>query len=442
MKKFFYLFAFAVLFTITANAQWGYHFDGKISVGKMPVRTFVTNIGFVVYCAGYDANFNGQQDEGDEPPSLWVLSDDGDGINGAEKLIDLDFRTPAVPARFYFEPVKNILFVSNTNSIDTISFYFDGEESKAKKGKYIDNIGNVTGISGGLTHLFLSVRKTLNEGFVYTFDMENGKFTDTIKAGVGVQMNEFQLMTDQLLILNEGTFGKDDGSLQVTNIENGEAGTVNEVAIGGTPNFFLVDLHSLKTYVVCNSSNNIITFDFQANRDTFHFDLPQYNGPREISIFPVSEGGDTYYALTTYDSKVIIFDKNGDSLYTYDAYGKAESLFFLGEQFLILTPFKAGSYEASNEITVYSKSETSVADSDIGTWEIRPNPAKDYFYLSSPENVEIQSADLINSLGQKVYSFNGSDFNYFHINTNLPAGLYFVRIKSKNSINTLPVILK
>lgn len=442
MKRLFYIVFLVTVLSLTANAQLGYKYEGKIKTGKTPLRVYLTNVGFVLYCAGYDANFNGQKDDGDEPPSLWIIGQDIDDNYYSKKLIDLEFRTPQLPSRSYFDLMNNIFYAINGNSIDTVSLYFEGTEPAAKKGRFISNLPNVTSVSGSLNMLFFSVRKSLSEGYVYVYDKENNKFVDTLEAGKGVQMNEYMEMLEKLFVLNEGTFGKDDGSLQVIDYDDNGEGEKKEYKIGGLPNHFLFDAHFFKIYVTCNTSNNIIIYDISENPDTLHFDLPQYNGPRETTIFPYENSPDPLFAATTYDSKVFVFDNAKEIKGTFEAYGKAESLWFFGEAFVIITPFQKDSYNPSEEITLYIKGETGVNTATENQWKIWPNPAKDYFSLSYPEGIELQSAELINSLGQKVYSFAGGSYDMLHIQAGLPAGVYFLRIEYKSGIKTLPLIIK
>ena len=440
MKKVLYLVILTLFISIPANAQLDYTYKGKIKTGKTPVQMIWTDKGPVVYCAGVDANFNGQMDDGDEAPSLWLLTYDNFHIKGSQKLLDLDFRTPSVPARNFFDPFRNVLFIANTNSIDTVSFTFDNSEVKAIKGRFLESTGNVTGISSSEKQLFLSVRKSLTEGFVYVYDFESKMFTDTITAGTGVQMNEYQMMTNQLIILNEGTFGKDDGSIQLVTFKDDKPDTTNTIPIGGLPNHFLVDFASHKIFVVCNVSNNIIIINENGDKDTIHLDLPEYNGPREISIFPV-EAPDMLYAITTYDGKVFIIDSVGNSQATFDAHGKAENATMLGPDFLILTPYESGSYNPADEISFYSKEISDVEDITESSWTVFPNPASDFISVSHPSNRKIQYAYIINSLGQRIQTLNADALDNISVES-LSTGLFFLRIVADNKIETIPFIVR
>ena len=442
MKKFFFLAFFLILFSGFATAQWGYKYNGKVKTGKTPLRIYLTNVGFVLYCAGFDANFNGIKDDGDEPPSLWQIGLNKDDDIVSKKIIDLEFRTPLMPSRSYFDLQRNLFFAINKNSIDTVSLFFNGTEPAAKKGRYISNISNVSSISGSFTKLFISVRKSLTEGYVYVYDITNKKFVDTIKAGKGVQMNKYMPFTGQLFVLNEGTFGKDDGSLQWNKYQGNKHGKITTVNIGGLPNHFMYDVHFHKIYVTCNTSNNVIRIDANNKTDTIHFDLPQYNGPRETTVFPIEGSSDPLFAVTTYDSKVFIINNNKKVLHTFEAYGKAESLFYISDNFLIITPFEKGSYKASSEITIYSKKASDVADAHLNKWLISPNPVVDDFSLSYPDNVKIRSLELYNTVGKKVASFDNHQSGTLRLGINLPTGMYFLKIAHNRGIKTIPLLIK
>jgi hypothetical protein len=442
MKRLFYIIFFVTIFSFSVNAQWGYNYGGKIQTGKTPLKIYLTNVGFVLYCAGYDANFNGQQDDGDEPPSLWVIGQDLDDNFYSNKLIDLEFRTPLLPSRSYFDLQRNVFYAINANSVDTVSLYFDGSEPVAKKGRFLSNLSNVSSISGSINKLFLSVRKLATEGFVYIYDIQKNKFVDTIKAGTNVQMNEYMLMISKLYIVNEGTFGKDDGSIQWLTYDDEGQGESGEYKIGGLPNHFLFDIHFFKLYVTCNSSNNLIRFDIEGKPDTLHLDLPQYNGPRETTEFPIDNSPDPLFAVTTYDSKVFVFNNDKEILHTFEAYGKAESLWFLGESFFIITPFEKGSYNPSSEITIYTQKETDVSDNETGEWLVSPNPVTDRFSLICPAGIQLSSGALFNVLGEKVLSLNKDELNNGTVNINLPAGTYFLNVEYNRGIKTIPVVIE
>lgn len=442
MRRVIYLILFTILFTSVGFAQWGYKYSGKIKTGKMPLKIYLTNVGFVVYCAGFDENFNGQKDAGDEAPSLWEVGQDLDDNFYSRKLIDLDFRTPLIPSRSYFDLQRNIFYAINTNSIDTVYLYFNGDQPAAKKGKFLSNISGVTSVSSNASQLFLSVRKSLNEGYVYVYDLGKKKFIDTIEAGIGVQMNEYMMFLDKLLILNEGTFGKDNGSLQVINFDTGKPSDAKKFDVGGLPNHVMFDLYSQKSFITCNSSNNIIRIAYDLSRDTIHFDLPQYNGPRETEIFAIPDNPVSLYAVTTYDGTVIIINGDGKILHTFDAYGRAESLFMLNDAFLITTPYEKGTYNPLSEITVYKLGETSVTENDDADWIVAPNPVKDRFSISTPDDVQIQKAYLFNTLGKKIMSFDGHEINNANLKENLPAGMYFLRISYDKGVKTIPFIIE
>lgn len=69
---------------------------------------------------------------------------------------------------------------------------------------------------------------------------------------------------------------------------------------------------------------------------------------------------------------------------------------------------------------------TDVDDIDVENIRIYPNPASDYIKISNPEGIE--SMELYNLIGKKVRSFNvGSSNSTFNI-SNLPKGMYLIRL--------------
>jgi hypothetical protein len=83
---------------------------------------------------------------------------------------------------------------------------------------------------------------------------------------------------------------------------------------------------------------------------------------------------------------------------------------------------------------------TGIAENAAANWLAFPNPVKDKFKLRSEFNGNINGIEVMNTLGETVYS-NGS------INLNeeldirvLAPGIYFVHVKTKSELSILKIV--
>jgi bilirubin oxidase len=88
---------------------------------------------------------------------------------------------------------------------------------------------------------------------------------------------------------------------------------------------------------------------------------------------------------------------------------------------------------------VIDSTATGIADIDFeNNFSIYPNPTTDFLNIVSPDN-KIFSANLFNTLGEKVYSSNNIQRLQFNIH-NYPSGLYFVQINFNNQTFTTKIL--
>jgi len=438
-----------LLFSSSVLAELDYPIVERVQTGKTPSQLFMTTVGPIVYCAGYDANFNGEYNDGDEAPSLWLLKvqhltfSEQYYIKRSEKLIDLDFKMPLLPIRNHWDHFNRLLFVINSNSIDTVSFSIHGEIN-SNRGRYLENIENVSAVSTFEKKLYISVRPDFSTGLVYVYDIDKKLFTDTIIAGSGVQMTEYVPDKNMLIILNEGNFGADDGSIQMVTFEDDKPKQTQTYPVGGTPNHFLVSREIEKIIITCNASNNIIFMNYQQEADTIHLDLPEYDGPRETNLCLLEMGGadPLHFAITTYEGNVYIVDRNGKMYDTLDAKGKAETMFSMLNDIMIITPFVKGTYNPDTAVTIYSKVLSAEDDIKDSEWYIFPNPVEDVFSIVTSDDVTILSAEIINILGETVDNIEPETILTNMISTDIKPGGYFIRISHNKGLSTIPFIVK
>lgn len=408
-------------------------FINKIKTGSMPLQIYSTNIGPVVYCGGIDANFNGVFDDGDETPSLWLLTPEHPTYHfnldffNSQKLIDLDFNIPVFPARNYWDEKNNTLFLINSNSIDRIKFEKKMDTYIIDKTEIIKNLSNVSAVSASDEFLFISVRKFDANGDVLIYSLQNNSFVDTVSAGKNVQMTQYVPQTGQLFILNEGTFGSDDGSLQIYMHNLDDFVHVNTIPIGGNPNHFYISNKNQKIYISCNVSNELIILGLTQDSSVTKFYLPEYNGLRETVPLNVTPNMESLFATSSYNDVVYFINSLGEIKDSIKAYGKAESVYSDFSSILIATPFMANTYTPDTAVTLYSRPmSVNVADETVFT--IIPNPIVDKFEIQVLDDIKISSIDLIDISGITVYTYNTISNIYQLPRYDLPSGKYFLRI--------------
>lgn len=408
-------------------------FINKIKTGSMPLQIYSTNIGPVVYCGGIDANFNGVFDDEDETPSLWLLTPEHQTYHfnlsyfTSQKLIDLDFNIPVFPARNYWDEKNNTLFLINSNSIDRIKFERKMDTYIFDKTEIIKNLSNVSAVSASDEFLFISVRKFDANGDVIIYSLQNNSFVDTVSAGKNVQMTQYVPQTGQLFILNEGTFGSDDGSLQIYMNSFDDFVPVNTIAIGGNPNHFYISNKNQKIYISCNVSNELIILGLTQDSSVTKFYLPEYNGLRETVPLNVTPKMESLFATSSYNDVVYIINSLGEIKDSIKAYGKAESVYSDFSSILIATPFISGTYTPDTAVTLYSR-PMSVNIADETVFSISPNPVVDKFQIQVFDDILISSIDLIDISGITVYTYNTISNIYQLPGNGLPSGKYFLRI--------------
>ncbi len=159
------------------------------------------------------------------------------------------------------------------------------------------------------------------------------------------------------------------------------------------------------------------------------YDIVKMNDNQEMeyvaSFFPEGDKGEYFDIHKTYviDNKLIFYgvyalgntiDENGEGRYTY---------YFLAFDM--------------DELIKGSTTVTTSEPIDIGhEVVIYPNPTRDKFYITGVE--DIINIDIFDNQG-RVYPLNTSSYEMIDIES-YPSGVYFIKIKTKDSYKTLRVV--
>jgi hypothetical protein len=447
-----------LLLSVLASAQFDYFYQGRATVGHQPVAVYNFDIGNmpynpVVYCAGKDLNYNGIMDEGDEAPSLWALPypilvlflniDLQLSAFDAKKLIDLEFKMPVLPVRNFWDKNEKKLYVINSNNISKIS--------STSKGDFIDSVVvekvvNVTAsaVSSSGDFLYISVRPSFTDpGYVLVYDKIKKVYTDTIPSGISVQQT-IPTGAGDLFIISEGTFGKGGGKFQVVDVSKAKHTIIKEMDIDGTPSHIDYSESENSVYITCNTSNQIKKI-FLNNYaiDSLTLALGTYDGPRE-SIYQTEGVMNGMLLTSAYDGNVYIHQ--GKKLMgKFDAKAKPEGFMAIGKMFFIATPYLDAAYNLDSNVTIYTEPFDDVAENPAQEgYYVYPNPSVGMINIESPEEFNLSTAVLYNSMGEKISNLqiSGEAKNISLKDLGLSPGAYFVKISNGRKNLTLPFVIK
>ena len=92
----------------------------------------------------------------------------------------------------------------------------------------------------------------------------------------------------------------------------------------------------------------------------------------------------------------------------------------------------------SNRLAVTANLVLSAADFSDSSFQVYPNPANESITISC-QNM-IQSIQISNALGQEIFAFNPNEKETKLTISQLPNGLYFLRLNAANGIKTIKIV--
>lgn len=446
MKKasnalFFFLFFISVTFL---KADFWNNYIGSYSVGKQPVA-FIhdeKNQKINIFCLGYDANFNGTKDDGDESPSWWqaklLEQNDPTGKILEDPRLIKEFEFGSF--QFPFRPGYNYpnLYLSSLNEIQIFDIT-NGEK----------NITNLPKISASaLTFdndlLLISHRPSFTDpGFVYVFDLNKNQFIDTLNAGVNVQKTAFYGQ-NKIIVLNEGDFGAANSSIQIFKSNGNKYELEKNIITGDVSNHFEIFDNILIT--TNNNSHDLTLIDLNQNEIIKKIKLPTqgFNGPRE-SIYSSKLN---QIITSTYNGVVYIHNLNGDLIDSIETEANPEGILLIDRPIPLLfvaNEFMKDTYEPNSSFQVFSSKTLSKFESS----EVKP-----FLCFNSTSNlIEIRNIDfqnenlafqIYNSLGELIHKeqvLNSEKFSIDLNKFNSANGCYFIVIQNNHIHYSFPFIL-
>lgn len=373
MAKFYYFAAILVILFASESplSAQGYSYYDMVGVGYTPVHIVKSpNDGTThVFCAGKDANYNGQLDEGDEYPSWWIIKESeemGEIIFKAEKKFDFDsfFKFPSGvevfrPGFDWANDVVYIPFEGVIKAFDMIDFDIHDDQVA-----FI----NATSVALAGGHLLLTVTPGADQvGKLDVLNLTSGQVLQSVTAKENVMQSVYYQSTKGISIamLSNGPYGEANGVVQYGAINHMFSFDLeDEVIVGKSPNHMI--FNNGKLYVSVNGDHKIVEIDVETHETrTFYTGTIAFNGPRDIFV---SEGK-LYVATYQGDVRVINLQTGCVELISGEYSEKIETVLPLNEYLFMLASYDE-SYSSANYITINKFTDESPFDEAIVSYPL------------------------------------------------------------------------
>ncbi|PKL85042.1 MAG: hypothetical protein CVV22_09885 [Ignavibacteriae bacterium HGW-Ignavibacteriae-1] len=357
MAKFYYFAAILVILIVVAmplsSQQYSPH--QALYTGYTPVHIVKSpNDGTIhVFCAGKDANYNGQLDEGDEYPSWLIITEtefDGEISFEAEEKFEFDsfFKFPSGveifrPGFDWANDVVYIPFDGVIKAFDMIDFDIHDDQVA-----FI----NATSVALAGGHLLLTVTPGADQvGKLDVLNLTSGQVLQSVTAKENVMQSVYYQSSKGISIamLSNGPYGESNGVVQYGAINHMfNFDLEDEVVVGKSPNHMI--FNNGKLYVSVNGDHKIVEIDVETHETrTFYTGTIAFNGPRDIFV---SEGK-LYVATYQGDVRVINLETGCVEVISSEYTRKFETILTQNEYL-----FKLASYDdsyASSNLVIISK---------------------------------------------------------------------------------------
>ncbi|MEN3027500.1 MAG: hypothetical protein ABDH31_07360 [Chlorobiota bacterium] len=439
--------------------QWQFVRSHNV-LGKTPLMSFFdpSSPSFsptYIICGGVDADFDGQQDQGDEPPSVTVIAEEGGEVRVVNTPLawgplSFPLRPAILPQRTGFA-----LFLPRANRLVRVTYPpLGGPEDTLLSGP-----AQAVAVAKGA--IFVSRRSTddptVGLVIVLRWDVD-GVRVDTLRLGSCRNIQQFVWDEDrqQLIVLCEGQFGQRDAVVQF--LPQGRDSGIAMVPVGGTGNYLLLSGDTL--VVVSNGSHEVYLIDPGTrlwHRMPIELGTTGYGGPREAVLLTLPNGQRTLL-VSTYSRDVRWVDINtGQILQTLQLTGMAEGMALRSRgdtlELWVAQPFTP-TYGPDSTVAVFRLVlPTSVAEQAEGAGEPRLMPS---FLTEGPVRLEWQLPNGASAVVRvEVYGADGRRHAEWELPAAsgrllvllplsrqlLPAGAHFLRLTSGPHTKTLPFVV-
>ncbi|GEM_PF-1069415 len=275
-----------------------------------------------VLCVGVDANFNGQPDAEDEPPSLTVAYEEAGG-----SLSSFNWTFPWGVLSFPVRPAvrrEGDRFVLYLPRIDRLTRHTFPPFGQPHEDTVLLGAAQAVLVLGDT--LVVSRRASSEEGLILKV-LPGVGIVDSFRLGgcPNIQQLLWDSARRQLIVLCEGTFGGNNASVHF--LPNAKDSATVIVPVGDTGNFLLLSGDTL--VVVANGSHEIFLIDPTTrlwHRMPIAVGTSGYGGPREALLLTLPNGQRTLL-VSTYSREVRWIDiATGNILQVLSLTGLAEGM--------------------------------------------------------------------------------------------------------------------
>lgn len=138
------------------------------------------------------------------------------------------------------------------------------------------------------------------------------------------------------------------------------------------------------------------------------------------------------YSYSIYRNNTLIVDNQQNTEYVDANLTDGEYTYY------VKTNYQCGSSAASNEVTVLVGDPVHIAEVSGGELVVFPNPAKNNLLIESKEN--IRQCDIYTVGGALVYSTNNCSSSFEIDITDLPLGVFVIKLQSEYSVYTIKFV--
>ncbi|MFD2433132.1 M1 family aminopeptidase [Mesonia maritima] len=115
-----------------------------------------------------------------------------------------------------------------------------------------------------------------------------------------------------------------------------------------------------------------------------------------------------------------------------------------GQSFSVNAGFEATELKIDPEVHLISKNNSSFLRAEknkLAEISLYPNPASSKIYLSIPENIQLTTIEIFNTVGQKLETISHPSENEISVE-NYPSGMYFVKLSTSKENKTYSVVIE
>lgn len=428
--------AILLIIAITFSANFAAAQSISAEVGKTPVYISYDKSQslYHVFCYGYDANFDGNVDDGDEVSSWWTVVYDGASLT-AEKKMDFERFFGTFNLKPAYDAVTSTFFVPFGNK--TIAA-LDAKNFEIKSSEFITGKDvNAIATTPGGSHLFMSVLPEVatDNGSVQVFAVSSQSVIQTIPVGIRpAEIFNYPGKEGKqgFAVMNEGFFGQNNSTLVIGEFSHMQDPETITIDLGDTGNHAFMDGEDI--IITMNGSDELVIVDRNSREISHRIDTETSsgNGPRQGVVI-----GNSIY-VSTFDGNVKAYDRTTYELTnTIDLENKADAIAAGDGNLLVAMPYVGQSFEVNNEVVLLGNL-TSVAEMQTKELSVYPNPSSGTFFVESEIGDIIR---LIDQSGRIYYEATTEGGMQSIENIELSNGIYFIEVIGDNARKFSKVII-